>query len=785
MASISKRSWKLQEFVAHNANVNCLALGHKSGRVMVTGGDDKKVNLWAIGKQSCFMSLSGHTTPVECVQFNHVEELVCAGSQSGALKVWDLEAAKLVRTLTGHRDSIKCIDFHPYGDFLVSGGSDNTIKLWDSRKKGCICTFPGHTMTVNSLKFSPDGQWIASGGEDSRIKIWDLRVGRVLKEFTDHMNSVTCVEFHPHEFLLATGSTDRSVHFFDLENFNVVSTERDVGSIRCLWFSPDGECLFTAVRDYLKVLGWEPNRLHDSVPVNWGRICDISTAQHQLVGASFHLTTVSVYMVDLKKVQPFGGPLDECPTPFSHNQSIRKSFSKAERPIVRTKASIEVKTIEESTSGTDPEEESSANITNLKDYNDIFRARQSLNRTPPPLEPELPEELLLESLDPTEPQILEEIHSEHLEPLSLDDSINNRNHIPTPLYKSTPYSRSKSNLDQVYNNDTSLNQDHENILPKINNVKHHSHQKFNLQRQHSCKDVPEKLPKNNIKHSVSEATLSSKNLNAPAPRNASRKNSFSKPSRNSNSVPNVSRIPTTTIKSEKTARQLSDDIYSCDSTSVSPEESLSEYIPTSVDKPVGLDMDEFLPKNHRPCGFDKQLPDMSEAEVLGVVMRGHEPMMAVLVARQRNLKVILAQYKTKDVKSAIETAIALNDLSTLVDILGVFNNKHSLWNLDLCVLLLPKIQDLMQSKFEMYMTVACNTLKLILRHFGPVIKTNVQSPVGSFGVDISREERYQKSLKCYDYLGEVRTLLLKKQAMPGTIGSNFREIHTLMQHTFD
>lgn len=35
--------------------VNCLSLGHKSGRVMVTGGDDKKVNLWAVGKQNCIM----------------------------------------------------------------------------------------------------------------------------------------------------------------------------------------------------------------------------------------------------------------------------------------------------------------------------------------------------------------------------------------------------------------------------------------------------------------------------------------------------------------------------------------------------------------------------------------------------------------------------------------------------------------------------------------------------------------------------------------------------------
>ena len=31
--------------MAHGAAVNCLALGHGSGRVLVTGGEDKKVSL--------------------------------------------------------------------------------------------------------------------------------------------------------------------------------------------------------------------------------------------------------------------------------------------------------------------------------------------------------------------------------------------------------------------------------------------------------------------------------------------------------------------------------------------------------------------------------------------------------------------------------------------------------------------------------------------------------------------------------------------------------------------
>lgn len=84
-----------------------------------------------------------------------------------------------------------------------------------------------------------------------------------------------------------------------------------------------------------------------------------------------------------------------------------------------------------------------------------------------------------------------------------------------------------------------------------------------------------------------------------------------------------------------------------------------------------------------------------------------------------------------------------------------------------------------------YMTSACDTLKLILKLFGSVIRNNVQSPVGSFGVDIPREERYQKCVKCYEYLNKIRSLVVKKQSLPGSIGSSLREIHTLMQSQLD
>ena len=144
------------EFAAHSGAVNCLKIGRKSSGVLVTGGDDRKVNVWAIGKPNAILvgasceaiqrlllkrcasctracgvgigmaqaqsqvaqlyswaamhvipvltaamcccarpqSLSGHTSPVECVNFDGNEEVVAAGGQNGTVKLWDLNASK-------------------------------------------------------------------------------------------------------------------------------------------------------------------------------------------------------------------------------------------------------------------------------------------------------------------------------------------------------------------------------------------------------------------------------------------------------------------------------------------------------------------------------------------------------------------------------------------------------------------------------------------------------------------------------------------------------------------
>ncbi|XP_043224557.1 katanin p80 WD40 repeat-containing subunit B1-like isoform X2 [Amphibalanus amphitrite] len=767
-----RRGSKIEEFVAHNSNVNCLALGHKSGRVLVTGGDDKKVNLWAVGKPHCIMSLSGHTTSVECVRFGNTEELVCAGSSSGAIKIWDLEAARLVRTLTGHKSNTRCIDFHPYGDFLASGSFDTNIKLWDIRRKGCIFTYKGHNQMVNSVKFSPDGQWIASAGEDGGVKLWDLRAGKMLTELVRHTGPVVDVEFHPHEFLVASGGFDRVVNLWDLENFQLVtSTDGECGPIRCIAFAADGDCVFAGCHDMLKVYGWEPFRSHDTVAMGWGKIADIAVAQTQLIGAAFHSSNVSVYMVDLKKVQPFGRPQIQpepasAPPPvFRHNQHVRKSFIKEKPPDGNgNDMAMRVEESSDTNVNTDPEDDllSVVDVKDQHDYTEIFRPRtRALNRTPPP-----------EPAPPADP-------SPSLPPLPPSTPVRAR--LATP---SGPGAPRASDLPPVSRSPAEPGPPSPPTAgptdpppsarrPPLGHTPPSPVRTQLAGRQavyHSTPDVrpdsvpiptePYRPPPTGLRHSPSDPVIIRGGGPELAPVPTDTRPPYGSYTRHAHPPPPPA-------------------------AALDPDMDGSNIVPMTGDKPSGLDIDDFLPNKFSRLGMGggqySSQSAVSEAEAFTSIVKGHDSMMSVLTGRHRQLEIAHSLWCSKDAKTALEHVVARNDLSVSVDLLSQLNLRPSIWNLDICQVLLPSIQEMLQSKYEMYMTIGCSSLKLILKNFAHMIKTNIESPVYTHGVDISREERYNKCKGCNDQLLSIRAFLLKRQTLQGKIGQTFRELQILMQ----
>uniref|UniRef100_A0A8C5EIY2 Katanin p80 WD40 repeat-containing subunit B1 n=1 Tax=Gouania willdenowi TaxID=441366 RepID=A0A8C5EIY2_GOUWI len=385
-------SSRLYEFVAHSGSACCTALTKSSSRLLATGGDDCKINLWSVSNAKCIMSLSGHKSPVECIQFKESDEQLASGSQSGTLQVWDVEAAKVLRTLVGHRANITSLSFHPYGFFLASSSMDTNIKLWDVRNKGYVFRFKGHTQAVRSLAFSPDGKWLASASDDSTVKLWDLTLGKTITEFTSHSAAVNTIQFHPNEYLLASGSADRTVKLWDLEKFTMVgSLEKDTTPVRCVHFSLDGSCLFSGSTDSLRVFGWEPDRCFDVVSVGWGKVSELSVSNQQLVGVAHQASMVSLYAVDLKKVKMTGSAViqgsaqqNEPSTEPKGTKGValRRNYVRPTTTCSTQRLKQHIDADRRSPEGErrspSEDEQSSAEIHDMKDYNMIFQPKNPM-----------------------------------------------------------------------------------------------------------------------------------------------------------------------------------------------------------------------------------------------------------------------------------------------------------------------------------------------------------------------------------------------------------------------
>ncbi|XP_050118959.1 katanin p80 WD40 repeat-containing subunit B1 homolog KTN80.3 isoform X3 [Malus sylvestris] len=770
----TKRAYKLQEFVAHSAAVNCLKIGRKSSRVLVTGGEDHKVNLWAIGKPNALLSLSGHTSGIDSVSFDSSEVLVAAGAASGTIKLWDLEEAKIVRTLTGHRSNCISVDFHPFGEFFASGSLDTNLKIWDIRKKGCIHTYKGHTRGVNAIRFTPDGRWVVSCGEDNTVKLWDLTAGKMLHDFKCHEGQVQCIDFHPHEFLLATGSADRTVKFWDLETFELIgSAGPETTGVRSLTFSPDGRALLCGLHESLKVFSWEPIRCHDVVEVGWSRLSDLTVHEGKLLGCSYNQSCVGVWVVDILRIEPYAIGKASRLSGHSESKSLSVKETKSlgrlsvsqnsdlvkEPKIIASTGSFPVtpqrinlnsspKTIAASSVAvptvttlkrSSTKTHSTANIPtfNKSDVIPVIVPRTSMRS-----------ELSAESRKEVGIAGRPLAFSLQSKATDLRKLSNSREEVDKPAVSSVSESPASKAIE------LSSAADKNGFSTVINSTRE-------IHAEKNTKDDICFGPGKHETSSMMEPTASYQHESYEAPgHKVSGDAHFAEGQRGG-------RMRSIAVNWEK--RERNSNYEGPTSNGTMGTASAPNITPLIAFKQRGY-----------PTSTEKETVTASDEDAVADLLEKHNLFVGSMQSRLAKLQVVYRYWERNDVKAVLGAMEKMADHAVIADVVGIMTEKFDIVTLDICTCLLPLLTGLLESNMDRHLGISLEMLLKLVRVFGSVIYSAI-SASSSVGVDIEAEKRLERCNICFMELEKVKCSLPALTRRGGSIAKSAQELNLALQ----
>ncbi|XP_010421148.1 PREDICTED: katanin p80 WD40 repeat-containing subunit B1 homolog isoform X3 [Camelina sativa] len=816
----TKRAYKLQEFVAHSAAVNCLKIGRKSTRVLVTGGEDHKVNLWAIGKPNAILSLYGHSSGIDSVTFDASEGLVAAGAASGTIKFWDLEEAKIVRTLTGHRSNCISVDFHPFGEFFASGSLDTNLKIWDIRKKGCIHTYKGHTRGVNVLRFTPDGRWVVSGGEDNIVKVWDLTAGKLLTEFKSHEGQIQSLDFHPHEFLLATGSADRTVKFWDLETFELIgSGGPETAGVRCLSFNPDGKTVLCGLQESLKIFSWEPIRCHDGVDVGWSRLSDMNVHEGKLLGCSYNQSCVGVWVVDLSRTEPCmagdtaqsnGHPEKRScsgrdPVILNDNNSKtilgKLSVSQNVDPLLKETKSLERLSVSQN-SDSSTKETKSIGRSSISQNSD-----SSMKESKP---------LATGSLPSTPHRVNSTNVSKATSggSTAVSNAATSRRNFTKANPKANPVNKAADFAPVIVPRaDPRIEQATESRaeLDIIARTMPYSLQAADSRRSPSSRNNPD-LPNTSVLEMSESQLVEPNNILDGGTLPGGKVGMRGAPERSINDF-RYKRYGRSNSRSRMGSPPrnhdenffVSDDLVSHKSNrDPSPTESQKggRFQPLVINRerrgrfsnfegPVSNFSSGNVPvPNIRPSNMFKQrgnhmpveqgVDSPSEDNIVEDIMGKHDQFVSSMQSRLAKLQVVRRYWERNDVKNSIGSIEKMADNAVTADVLGIITERNETLTLDNCTSLLPLLTALLGSDMDQHLSVSLDLLLKLVRLYGSPIYSSLSAPA-SVGVDIEAEQRIERYSRCFVELEKVKACLPSLARRGGLVAKSVLELNLAFQ----
>lgn len=169
------------------------------------------------------------------------------------------------------------------------------------------------------------------------------------------------------------------------------------------------------------------------------------------------------------------------------------------------------------------------------------------------------------------------------------------------------------------------------------------------------------------------------------------------------------------------------------------------YIKAPTNEPVNLDMSDFDKQNMGsvPAGQSEK----QDIEIINECMERHSTFNGVMQRRSANIKVVMSYIlKQNNLVSALNALNMIKDPTVSMDILNstfAKNKRMDMLNFEKIALLMPHVQDMIDSKYETHMKAGLKSALNVLKAFQQqILQIKMTSVMG--GVDLAREDRIKK-----------------------------------------
>ncbi len=176
---------KAQEVSKPAVKINAIALS-PDGRYLAGAGENGSLFVWDVTNALAEKEVKNVGNPLSAVEFDPTSRIIVTGDNRGIVKLYDNVSGMVVRVLSGHTSGIEQIRYNHAGSFMATASKDKTVRLWNIRNlKEQPIVLSDHKDWVWSATFSPDDEQLLASvhsstetikGVEHTIRAWPTRI---------------------------------------------------------------------------------------------------------------------------------------------------------------------------------------------------------------------------------------------------------------------------------------------------------------------------------------------------------------------------------------------------------------------------------------------------------------------------------------------------------------------------------------------------------------------------------------------------------------------------------